>query len=90
LRERVGVRGMKKRISILIEEEVIRHAKQRAAQEAKPLGDLIQDALVSYLSKKRTDPRIRETAYQLFCERPMPISRKQFTDLLKEGSFKPA
>jgi len=27
LRERVGVRGMKKRISILIEEEVIRHAQ---------------------------------------------------------------
>jgi len=52
LRERVGVRGNKKRVSILIEEEVIRHAKKRAAQEGRSLSDLTQDALVSYLSEK--------------------------------------
>ena len=80
---------MKKRISILIEEEVISQAKRIAVKEGKPLSDVIQDALISYLSRKRTDPRTREKAYQLFCERPMRLSRTQFNELLKEESFKP-
>jgi hypothetical protein len=80
---------MKKRVSILIEEEVIRHAKKRAAQEGRALSDLTQDALVSYLSEKVPDPRKREEAYQLFCEQPMRLSRKQFNEILKEENFKP-
>ncbi len=74
---------MKKRLSAFIEEEIFRHAKQRAAQERRSLGALIQDALVSYLSKKRTDPRTREEAYQLFCEKPMRLSNKQLKNILE-------
>jgi hypothetical protein len=81
---------MKKRVSAFIEKDLFRHAKQRAAQEGRSLGALIQDALVSYLSKKSNDPRTREKAYQLCCERPMHLSRNQFNELLKEESFKPA
>ena len=81
---------MKKRLSAFIEEEVFRHAKQRAAQEGRSLSALIQDALVSYLSKKKTDPRTREKAYHLFCERPIRLSRKQFKEILKVETFKPA
>ncbi len=81
---------MKKRLFIFIEEEVIRHANQRAAQEGRPLGALIQDALVSYLSKRMTVRGKREEAYQLFCEQPMRLSRKQFKEVLKEENFKPA
>jgi metal-responsive CopG/Arc/MetJ family transcriptional regulator len=81
---------MKKRISSSIEEEVISEANQRAAQEGRSLSALIQDALVSFLSKKKTDPRTREKAYQFFCERPMRLSRKQFKEVLKKENFKPA
>jgi len=80
---------MKKRVSILIEEEVIGQAKRLSVKEGRPLSYVIQDALISYLSRKRTDPRTREKAYQLFCERPMHLSRKQFKEILKEESFKP-
>ena len=80
---------MKKRVSILIEEEVIRHSKKRAAEEGRPLSDLAQDALVFYLSGKVPDPRKREEAYQLFCEQPMRLSRKQFKEILREENFKP-
>jgi len=81
---------MKKRIIFPMEEEVVMQAQERAAQEGRTLGDLIQDALICYLSKKRMDPRTQEEAYHLFCERPMRLSRKQFNELLKEESFKPA
>jgi hypothetical protein len=80
---------MKKRISILIEEEVIGPAKRLSTKEGRPLSQIIQDALVSYLGEKMRDPIIREDAYQLFCERPMRLSRKQFKEILKEESFKP-
>jgi hypothetical protein len=75
---------MKKKVGTLIDEEVIRHAKRRAAEEGRPLSDVIQDALVSYLSDKVSDPKKRDNAYQLFCGQPMRISRKQFKEILEE------
>ena len=74
---------MKKRVNILIEEKVIRHAKMRAAEEGRSLSDLTQDALVSYLSGKVPDPRKREEAYQLFCERPMRLTKNQLKKILE-------
>ncbi len=81
--------AMKKRVAVFIEEEVIGQAKRRAAEEGRPLSDLIRDALVSFLSSKVPDSRRREKAYQLFCEQPMRLSRKQFKEVLKEETFKP-
>jgi hypothetical protein len=40
---------MKKKVGILIEEDVMRHARRRAAEGGRPLSDVIQDALLSYL-----------------------------------------
>ena len=78
---------MKKKVGTLIDEEVIRHAKRRAAEESRPLSDVIQDALVSYLSDKVPDHKKRENAYQLFCGQPMRISRKQFKEILDEDAW---
>ena len=80
---------MKKRITILIKAEIFMQAQERAAQEARPLADLIQDAIVSYLNKKTPTHKKREDAYQLFCERPIRLSRKQFKEVLKEENIKP-
>jgi len=70
---------MKRKVGTLLEEDVIRLAKRRAAQEARPLSDLIQDALVAYLGKKTPDPKKREEAYRTFCERPIRITRSSWT-----------
>ncbi|MBN1842854.1 MAG: hypothetical protein JW883_11315 [Deltaproteobacteria bacterium] len=78
---------MKKKIGTLIEEEVIRLAKHRATDEGRPLSDLIQDALVSYLSKRVPKPRERDAAYQIFCERPLKLSREQFQQIFKEDTW---
>ncbi len=75
---------MKKRVAILIKEEVIRRAKRRAAEEGKTLSNVIQDALVSYLSDKVPGPQKRENAYQLFCGQPMRISREQLKKKLRK------
>ena len=78
---------MKKKVGTLLDEEVIRHAKRRAAEENKPLSGVIQDALVSYLRDKVPDPKKREKAYQLFCERPIPISKDQLKQVLEEDTW---
>jgi len=39
--------------------------------------------LESYLSTKVADPAKRETAYQLFCERPFKLVPEQFKAVLE-------
>jgi hypothetical protein len=78
---------MKRKIGTLIEEEVIKLVKHRAADEGRPLSDLIHDALVSYLSKGIPKAKEREAAYQTFCERPLRLSKKQFRQVLEEDAW---
>ncbi len=77
---------MKQKVGTLIEENVLRKAKRRAAGEGRPLSDLIQDALESYLSKA-VDPARREAAYQLYCERPMKLTSSQLKAVLEEDAW---
>ena len=80
---------MKKRLTIYIKEELIEQAKQLADKKGRSFSDVIQDGLVSYLKHEVPDPKGREKAYLLFCERPMRLSRKQFKEVLKEENSKP-
>ena len=41
---------MKQKVGTLLEADVLRRAKRRAADEGRPLGDLIQDAVEKYLT----------------------------------------
>lgn len=78
---------MKRKIGTVLEEDVIKLAKRRAIEEARPLSDLIQDALVAYLGKKSPEPKKREQAYKTFCEQPIRISRDQFNAILNEDAW---
>ena len=64
---------MKVNLGTLIEEEVIGLAKRRAAEEGRSLSDMIQEALIQYLSAGAVNPKERALAYQLFCERPLKL-----------------
>lgn len=75
---------MKKKIGTLIEENTMRLAKRKAAEEGRSLSDVIQDALVEYLRKEAATPKERKMAFQLFCERPMKIPPEQLRYVLEE------
>ncbi len=75
---------MKRKIEIIIEEQIVKLAKRRASQEGRSLSDLIQDALVAYLQHKLPDSKKREEAYRFFCEQPTRINREQFEEILAE------
>ena len=74
---------MKQKIGTLIEEDIMRLAKRRAAKEGRPIGDLIRDAILLYLRKEAGTPKERKIAYHLFCEQPMKIPSEQLRHLLE-------
>jgi hypothetical protein len=78
---------MKQKVGTLIEKDIMRLAKRRAAEEGRPLSDLIQDALVQYLSTGAASAKEREVAYHRFCERPLKISPEQFRQVLEEDAW---
>ena len=78
---------MKQRIETVLDEDVLRRAKRRAAKESRPLNDVIQDALERYLSEGAPQPARRDVAYQLFCERPMRLAPEQLKTVLDQHSW---
>ena len=75
---------MKQRISMVIDQEIVRLAKKRAAEEQRTLRGLIQEVLVRHLRKEAATPNERKIAYQLFCERPMQMPPDQLRYVLEE------
>jgi hypothetical protein len=80
---------MKQKISVRFDAEILRLAKQRAAEERRPLGELIQELLANYLRKSVATPKERKKAYQLFCERPMRLYDAQLRQVLEEDVWDP-
>jgi hypothetical protein len=73
---------MKKKIGTLMDEQVLRRAKRRAAEEGRPLNDLFQAAVSEYLARALPESGQREEAYRVFCERPIPLSPAQFKQIV--------
>lgn len=78
---------MKQKVGTVLEEDVLKRAKLRAAEQGRPLSDVIQDALERYLSEGVAEPARRDAAYQLFCERPMRLAPEQLKAVLEHDSW---
>jgi len=78
---------MRQKLGTLIEEKVMRLAKRRAAEEGRPLYEIIEEALTSYLNGQASSHNEREAAYHMFCERPLKLSRRQFRQILEEDCW---
>ena len=78
---------MKQKVGTLLEPDVLRRAKRRAADEGRFLSDVIQDALETYLSAGRPEPALRESAFQFFCERPIKLTPAQLKVVLEHDGW---
>ncbi len=78
---------MRQKLGTLIEEKVMRLAKRRAAEEGRPLYEIIEEALTSYLNGQASSQNERKAAYHMFCERPLKLSRRQFRQILEEDCW---
>jgi hypothetical protein len=78
---------MKKKVGTVIEENTMRLAKRKAAEEGRSLSEVIQEALVQYLRKEAATPKERRMAFHLFCEQPMKIPPEQLRYVLEEDMW---
>ncbi len=78
---------MKKKVGTVIEENTMRLAKRKAAEEGRSLSEVIQEALVQYLRKEAATPKERRMAFHLFCEQPMKVPSKQLRYVLEEDMW---
>lgn len=78
---------MKKKVGTLIDEEIMRLAKRMASEQGSTLSDMIQEALVAYMSSGAPDIKERERALDLFCERPFKLTPTQFAQVLEEDAW---
>ena len=76
---------MKRKVGTLLEEDVLRRATRRAADEGRHLSDVIQDALQKYLSANLHERARRKAAFQFFCERPIELAPAGFVPLRSLG-----
>jgi hypothetical protein len=79
---------MKQKISMVIDAEILRLAKKRSVEEQRTLSDLIQESLAKHLRRDTATRKERNIAYQLFCERPMKVPRKQLRFILNEDMWR--
>ena len=77
-----------KRITITMDDEIVRLAKKRAAEEQRTVSNVIQESLVKHLERDTATRKERNIAYQLFCERPMKVPRKQLRFILNEDMWR--
>lgn len=75
---------MKRPIAFQLEESVINLAEERARSEGMTFGELVQAAIVYHLAGSSLESAKRINAYNLFCEQPFKISRRQFDEIIKE------
>ncbi len=78
---------MKHKLGTLLEEKVVRLAKRRAAEEGRPLNELIEDALIQYLREQASSPKEREMAYHAFCQSPFKLTSAQLHQVLEEDPW---
>ena len=73
---------MKIKIGTQLEEEIFRDLKVAAARENKPISELIQVAVVTYL-RRQNQPTDVKNGLRRFLERPpLQISDEQFQETL--------
>lgn len=78
---------MRHKLGTLLDEKVVRLAKRRAAEEGRPLNELIEDALTRYLREHAPSPKEREMAYHVFCQSPFTLTTAQLHQLLEEDPW---
>ncbi len=79
---------MKRKIGTILEDKIIQDAKHLALRERRPLANVIQEAVVSYLSNE-TARGDALRACEKFCSHGRSLSRNEIDDLLREDPLAP-
>lgn len=78
---------MKIKLGTQLEEEVYRNLKVAAAREKRAIGDVIQEAVATYL-QRQSHPRGRKSGLARLLESPpLALSNEQFRETMEADFF---
>ena len=78
---------MKIKLGTQLEEEIYRNLKVAAAREKRAIGDVIQEAVVTYL-QRLSPPRGRKSGLARLLESPpLALSDEQFRETMEADFF---
>lgn len=78
---------MKIKIGTQLEEEVLHDLKVRAARERRPMGEIIQEAVVGYLANDRTEEDEKERSLLRILDNPARLSDEAFAELVEADFY---
>ncbi|NLF40198.1 hypothetical protein GX586_12190 [bacterium] len=73
---------MKRKIGTIVDENLFASVKERAAREHRPLADIVQDALQTYLERGGRTDTLR--ACELFCSHRSGLALAEIDAILQE------
>lgn len=77
---------MKKKIGTVMEPDILKEAKQRAAREGRSLAEIIQNAMISYLHDDvPAGDALR--ACEKFCSHGSALDQREIDELLREDAL---
>ncbi len=77
---------MKIKVGTQLEGDVLRQLKIRAAAERKPMGEIIQEAVVNYLKDNRKTVERRESLLRIL-DNPSRLPDETFRDLMEADPY---
>jgi metal-responsive CopG/Arc/MetJ family transcriptional regulator len=74
---------MKRRIGIRLEEEVYRELKRRAAEERRPMSEVIQTAVTDYLRRPKHRTLPKSGLQRFLAQEPFKLTPEQFKESME-------
>lgn len=77
----------RQKVSMMLDESVIRIINERALREGKTMSDVIQEAVVKYTAKDEDKIKKQVEAIKRLFEKPGTLSRKEIDEILDEDYY---
>ncbi len=78
---------MKTKVGTVLEKEVVRQLRQRAAKEGRSMNEIISDALTNYFRVSDKPAEQRREAVKRLCSKPFQLSPRELNEILEEDYF---
>ena len=77
----------KEKVGTVLDRNILRSTKERAAREGRTISDIIQDALLKYNETDTTNSELRKSAIKRFCSKPFNLSTREIKELLNKDVY---
>lgn len=79
---------MKAKIGTVLEEDVFQKLKEFSVKRKRPINEIIQEAIVTYMQVGTGRNRqLRLAAVKRLCSRPFKLSHDEWKDILEEDYY---